>query len=102
MCSNQKRCTTGKFINLTAKVCYLPNLFVVMREIWSLKREKLFQVTVNKKYPILPKKTYGIHCNLFITPKENFTTFSIENPVCEIVTHIFLQDKCTYLLLDYT
>lgn len=67
------------------------------------------QVTVNKTKISNPSKKHNpsnkhmIYTTtlLFITPMENFTTFNVENPVYEITTHIFIQDECTHLLLDY-
>lgn len=46
------------------------------------------------------QKTYGIHCNFIslITPMENFTTFYVENPVCEITTHIFRMNALIFCL----
>lgn len=96
---------TGKFINLLAKGCYLSNFFLLCWE--GLRQQD--QVTVNKTKISNPSKKHNpsnkhmIYTTtlLFITPMENFTTFNVENPVYEITTHIFIQDECTHLLLDY-
>lgn len=91
----------GKFINLIAKECYLPNFFFCYAERDKSLRSSHRERNKNNQ-PF--QKTYGIHCNFlsFIIPMENFTTFNVGNPVCEIITHIFFQDECSYLLLDYT